>query len=125
MTGNPKTLIGNFEPQFPKTRLPGNADRRARRYPWQTSRLSFAQGNSRCKEVMRRTKLAFAMFLFSCLFSGHHSCLNAAQVNSVEASSEDTKAIEAIVHSNPSDHVTEELALPTSLALQGTDEQNS
>jgi uncharacterized protein (TIGR02246 family) len=75
-----------------------------------TSRLSFAQGKSRWKEIMRqRTKLAFAMLLSSFLLSGYYSCLN-AQVNPVEASSEDTKAIEAIVHSNPSDHVTEDVS---------------
>jgi uncharacterized protein (TIGR02246 family) len=36
-------------------------------------------------------------------------CLG-AQVDSVQASSEDTKAIEAIVHSNPSDRVTEDVS---------------
>jgi hypothetical protein len=59
--------------------------------------------------MRRRTKLAFAMLLSSCLFSGIYSRLN-AQVNSVQASSEDTKAIEAILHSNPSDHVTEDVS---------------
>ena len=59
--------------------------------------------------MRQRTKLAFAMLLSSCLLSGHYSRLN-AQVNHVEASSEDTKAIEAIVHSNPSDHVTEDVS---------------
>ena len=54
-------------------------------------------------------KLVCAMLLSSCLFSGHYSYLN-AQVNPVETSSEDTKAIEAIVHSNPSDHVTEDVS---------------
>jgi uncharacterized protein (TIGR02246 family) len=96
-----------------KTRLHGNADRLAGRHPGRlcsTSRLSFAQGKSLWKENMRqRTKLAFAMLLSSCLLSGRLSHLN-AQVNPVEASSEDTKAIEAIVHSNPSDHVTEDVS---------------
>jgi uncharacterized protein (TIGR02246 family) len=59
--------------------------------------------------MRQRTKLAFAILLSSCLFSGNYSCLN-AQVNSVQASSEDTKAIEAILHSNPSDHVTEDVS---------------
>jgi uncharacterized protein (TIGR02246 family) len=59
--------------------------------------------------MRKRTKLAFAMLLFSCLLSGKNSCLN-AQVNSVQASSKDTKAIETILHSNPSDHVTEDVS---------------
>jgi hypothetical protein len=59
--------------------------------------------------MRRRTKLAFAMLLSSCLFSGNYSRLN-AQVNSFQVSSEDTKAIEAILHSNPSDHVTEDVS---------------
>jgi uncharacterized protein (TIGR02246 family) len=58
--------------------------------------------------MRRYTKLAFAMLLSSCLISGHYSCLK-AQVNHVEAP-EDTKAIESIVHSNPSDHVTEDVS---------------
>src|SRR5580692_13087984 len=49
------------------------------------------------------------MLLSSCLFSENYSCLN-AQINSVQASSEDTKAIEAILHSNPSDHVIEDVS---------------
>jgi hypothetical protein len=60
--------------------------------------------------MRQRTKLAFAMLLSSCcLISGNYSCLG-AQVDSVQASREDTKAIEAIVHSNPSDHVTEDVS---------------
>jgi hypothetical protein len=59
--------------------------------------------------MRQRTKLAFAMLLSSCLISGNYTCLE-AQVDSVQASSEDTKAIEAIVHSNPSDHVTEDVS---------------
>ena len=90
-----------------------------------TSRLRFAQGKSLWKEIMRqRTKLVFAMLLSSCLLSGHYSRLN-AQVNHVEASSEDTKAIEAIVHSNPSDHVTEDVSFTNIFGTVGTDEQNS
>jgi uncharacterized protein (TIGR02246 family) len=66
--------------------------------------------NSLWRKIMRqRTKLAFAMLLSSCLISGNYTCLE-AQVDSVQASSEDTKAIEAIVHSNPSDHVTEDVS---------------
>ncbi len=49
------------------------------------------------------------MLLSGCLLSGHYSYLN-AQVNHVETLSEDTKAIEAIVHSNPSEHVTEDVS---------------
>jgi hypothetical protein len=60
--------------------------------------------------MRQSTKLACAMLLSSCLFSVNYSCLN-AQVNSVQASSEDTKAIEAILHSNPSDHVTEDVSI--------------
>jgi uncharacterized protein (TIGR02246 family) len=75
-----------------------------------TSRLSFAQGELFWREMMRRRmKLAPAVLLSSCFLSGVYSCLN-AQVNPVEASSEDRKAIEAIVHSNPSDHVTEDVS---------------
>jgi hypothetical protein len=59
--------------------------------------------------MKQRTKVAFAMLLSSCLISGNYSSLG-AQVDSVQASSEDTKAIEAIVHSNPSDHVTEDVS---------------
>ena len=59
--------------------------------------------------MRRRMKLALAILVFGCLLSGHYSSLN-AQVNSVEASPEDTEAIEAIVHSNPSDHVTEDVS---------------
>jgi len=59
--------------------------------------------------MRRRMKLAPAVLLSSCFLSGVYSCLN-AQVNPVEASSEDRKAIEAIVHSNPSDHVTEDVS---------------
>ena len=66
--------------------------------------------------MSQRTKLSFAMLLSSCLLSGHFSYLN-AQVNPVEALSEDRKAIEAIVHSNPSEHSQKMSALPTSLAL--------
>ena len=54
-------------------------------------------------------KQVFALLLSSCLLSGHYSCLH-AQVNAVQASSEDTRAIEAILHSNPSDHVTEDVS---------------
>ena len=59
--------------------------------------------------MRQRTILALAMLLSSCLFSENYSCLN-AQINSVQASSEDTKAIEAILHSNPSDHVIEDVS---------------
>ena len=59
--------------------------------------------------MRHRAKPAFAILLFSCLLCGHYSRLK-AQVNPVEASSEDRKAIEAIVHSNPSDHVTEDVS---------------
>jgi uncharacterized protein (TIGR02246 family) len=60
--------------------------------------------------MMRRlTKLALAVLLSGCFLSGDYSCLN-AQVNPVEALSEDRQAIEAIVHSNPSDHVTEDVS---------------
>ena len=68
-----------------------------------------------CKEIQAEVKfmrqlrkLVFAALLSSCLLSRNHPCLH-AQVNSVQASSEDTRAIEAIVHSNPSDHVTEDV----------------
>jgi uncharacterized protein (TIGR02246 family) len=64
---------------------------------------------NRRKTMRHRAKLAFAILLFSCLLCGHYSRLK-AQVNPVEASSEDRKAIEAIVHSNPSDHVTEDVS---------------
>src|ERR1700691_527210 len=59
--------------------------------------------------MRQHMKLACAMLLSSCLFSGHYCYLN-AQVNPVETSSEDTKGIEAIVHSSPSDHVTEDVS---------------
>jgi uncharacterized protein (TIGR02246 family) len=60
--------------------------------------------------MMRRlTKLALAVLLSGCFLSGDYSCLN-AQVNPVDALSEDRQAIEAIVHSNPSDHVTEDVS---------------
>ena len=65
--------------------------------------------------MRQRTILALAMLLSSCLFSENYSCLN-GQINSVQASSEDTKAIEAILHSNPSDPSSKMSALPTSLA---------
>ncbi len=64
---------------------------------------------NRRKTMRHRAKPAFAILLFSCLLCGHYSRLD-AQVNPVEASSEDRKAIEAIVHSNPSDHVTEDVS---------------
>ena len=59
--------------------------------------------------MRRHTKLAFAILLSCCLLSGNYFCLQ-GQVNSVQALSEDTKAIEAILHSNPSDHVTEDVS---------------
>jgi uncharacterized protein (TIGR02246 family) len=59
------------------------------------------------KFMRKLRKLVFAALLSSCLLSWDYPCLH-AQVNSVQASSEDTRAIEAIVHSNPSDHVTED-----------------
>jgi hypothetical protein len=59
--------------------------------------------------MKQRTKVAFAMLLSNCLISGNYSRLG-AQMDSVQASSEDTKAIEAILHSNPSDHVTEDVS---------------
>ena len=54
-------------------------------------------------------KQVFALLLSSCLLSGQYSCLH-AQINAVQASSEDTRVIEAILHSNPSDHVTEDVS---------------
>jgi uncharacterized protein (TIGR02246 family) len=54
-------------------------------------------------------KQVFALLLSVCLLSGYYSVLH-AQVNSVQALSEDTRAIEAILHSNPSDHVTEDVS---------------
>lgn len=45
----------------------------------------------------------FPCFPYRCHFHGLLWNGRSKQVNSVEASSEDTKAIEAIVHSNPSD----------------------
>lgn len=54
-------------------------------------------------------KVALAILLSGWLLSGHYSSLD-AQVNPVETSPEDTKAIDAIVHSNPSDHVTEDVS---------------
>jgi uncharacterized protein (TIGR02246 family) len=97
---------------FRQDGLPRNADRLAGRYCGRhfALRLSFGQEKSHWKETMRRRmKLALAILVSGCLLSGHYSSLN-AQVNPVEASSEDTKAIEAIVHSNPSDHVTEDVS---------------
>ena len=61
------------------------------------------------KFMRQLRKLVFAALLSSCLLSWDYPCLH-AQVNSVQASSEDTRAIEAIVQSNPSDHVTEDVS---------------
>ena len=69
-------------------------------------------------------KLALAILVSGCLLPGHYSSVN-AQVYPSEASSEDTRAIEAIVHSNPSDHVTEDVSFTNIFGTVGTDEQNS
>jgi len=92
------------KPRFPaNTQSPSEAMSRDRLHASTLLKEIQAEG----KFMRQLRKLVFAALLSSCLLSWN--CLH-AQVNSVQASSEDTRAIEAIVHSNPSDHVTEDVS---------------
>ena len=63
---------------------------------------------SRVRLVRRRLSWVVVMLLLMpCMFSGGFAL---AQTAAITGSPEDIKAIEALVHSNPSDHVTEDVS---------------
>lgn len=57
--------------------------------------------------MKRLTWIAMLLIVLPCMLSGTPT---RAQAGAVTGSPEDVKAIEALVHSNPSDHVTEDVS---------------